>query len=184
MRVIFSFVTFTLIGMGSPAPSSSLISADSARELGAVQKTLTVQQPATKVLLDNKEIIDVTPVWFLRDDKAPINSDSMRGTGCGVFISESGEVTQTLVTVGTGLTWPADCGGVTAMGRLPVDKGRARLGIIYKIKSPNTDFFPSAVIIVRENGRWHLDENAMSDPRIEKAQRSIPALRRALTPKG
>jgi hypothetical protein len=102
--------------------------------------------------------------------------DGKRGVSvaqCAVTIDR-----QPIETVGSGDTESYSCDALAAAGRLSPAGHARRIGLIYRVSSPNAHF-NTALIVIEHAGRWTLDPRSVGVFDDTPAATSIAALRLA-----
>ncbi len=177
--VVWTRVATTLmlaVAVAAPASGRTTVAPSIARLFPAMPGTIAAQGRPLQLRLGPGDTVTVASFSFL---PRPDIAQTRNSAWCGVTIRAGAKPAQAVVTVGTGATWYANCGRLRAIGTLPAPAGQARFAVINDVSSPNSTV-PGAAFLVRNGGRWKLNEELVTDPQLENVPVTIPALRRAL----
>ncbi|MEG3088183.1 hypothetical protein [Sphingomonas sp. PB4P5] len=119
------------------------------------------------VRLSDGTSVALTP-WKL-DAKSGLSDAS-----CGVTIGG-----QRIATIGSGDSDTYTCGALIDAGALPPAGATPRIGLIYRVSSPNAAF-STAIVLLGGAGGWQVDPDSIGTYDDSPAAKSIAALATAL----
>lgn len=106
-------------------------------------------------------------------DLRALKGDAKRGLSdaqCAVVIGE-----QRIETIGTGDLDAYTCGALIEAGALSNAGAARRIGLIYRVSSPNAQF-QTALVLVEQRGRWALDPESVGVYDDSPEAKSLDAL--------
>ena len=124
-----------------------------------------------RIAFEGGESLAIEPVRITGRKPGVVAECAVRITGrVIVTIGEAGSKTEVF-----------ECHRLLALGAVPSDQGRRRLGLIYEAGTPNAMFRTPVVLTEQADSRWLFDEAAFERFEGTPATRSIRAMAKVLS---